>query len=340
MNPIRLLALAPIVVWIGFAQNASTSSLTLASLISQPLPRPELKLAQDNLAAAQSVLQQLRADPTTLKADLLVAEGNGAYAQASLAQIAAQTRFTLSQAYLNAVAAEAKQQLDQTRLELTQTELKVAQERVKLGSGNVLAIEQAKANLVQVQQDLKVDAIQLGVQRDLLSNLLAAQNLPTLEKSLPTTLPVPSLAVLRQAARGVPAVVKAQNALELARLRLEQTQSQYVPQLQRTSAQQTLITAQLDYQAQLTLAQQAVDSAYVAALDAKARLEAAQAALAAQQAAYQTAQSQEKVGTVSRIQVSTLAVSFEQARLALLQAQQQGYLAQLNLELVAPGGVK
>ena len=318
---------------LSLAQN----TLNLETLMTKPPSGLNLELARANLVSSQQVLAQLRSDPTTLKADLLTAQGNLDYAQASLGQTLAQSKLNLTQVFLETLLAQNKQQLDQTRLGLTQIELKVAQERLKLGSGNAVAVEQAQANLTQVQQDLKTDQAQLGVRQELLRGSLGLATLPTVAASIPPPSALPTLAEIRQTSLNVPAVVRAASVVELAKLKLEQSQSEYVPQAQRNAAQQTLIAAQLDYQTQVFTAQQAAETAYVAALGTKAQLEAAQAALTAHKAAYQTALAQEKVGTVARLQVQTLELTLLQAQYSYLQAQQQAYLNGLNLQLLSPG---
>jgi len=318
---------------VGLAQN----SLSLeAALGKAPVPL-NLELARANLASAQQVLSQLQADPTTLKADLLAAQGSLDYAQASLGQAQVQAKLSLAQAYLDALLIQRKQQLDQTRLSLAQTEVKVAQERVRLGSGTAIAVEQAQANLAQVQQDLKSDQAQVGVRQELLQSVLNQTPLPALSEPIPALGPLPTLAEIRQAALSVPTVLQARNTVAAAKLKLEQSQSDFVPQSQRNSAQQAQLAAQLDYQTQVASAQQAASAAYVTALSAKAQVEAAQANLAAQKTAYQTALAQEKAGTVARLQVQPLEQALSQAQFGYLQAQQQAYLAWLNLLLVAPG---
>lgn len=332
MNKLKIVAIGLCCLGLGLAQN----SLSLETLLGKPLTGLSLELAPANLASAQRVQAQLQADPTTLKADLLAAQGNVDYAQASLSQTLIQSRVSLAQAFLDALLAQRKQQLDQARWALTQTELKVAQERLKLGSGNALAVEQAQTNLTQVEQDLKTDQAQLGVRLELLRGLLGQPNLPPLSEPIPAASRLPTLAETRQAALSVPAVVKAASAVVLAQLRLGQSQSEYVPQAQRNAAQQGLVAAQLEYQTQVSTAQQAAEAAYVVALGTRAQLESAQAVLATQKAAHQAALAQEKVGTVARLQVQTLELTLLQAQYSYLQAQQQAYLSGLNLQLLAP----
>lgn len=326
--------------WLMGSGVAAQGSLSLIALLTQPPQAVGVQLAQANLEAANEVLSQLRADPTTLKADLLTAQSNLAEAQASLVQARLQIQINLAQAMFNVVAAEQKQQLDHARLKQTQTELEIARERVRLGSGTTLAVEQAQASLTQAQQDLKVDDVQLEVQRELLRNLLGLKELPTLDAQVPAAAPIPTLAAVRSASLRLPAVVRAAGAVEVAKLRLEQAQTDSTPLNQRSMAKQALLSAQLEYQSQVQAARQAAEQAFVSALSAQAALEAARAALLAQESAYKTALSQEKAGTVSRLQVQSLALGVQQARFALLQAQQSAYLTRLQLELAAPQEVK
>lgn len=326
--------------WLLGSLTVAQGSLSLVALLAKPPQALNVQLAQANLDAAGEVLGQLQADPTTLKADLLSAQSSLAEAQASLVQARIQIQLNLAQALFNVVAADQKQDLDQARLAQAQTELGVARERVKLGSGTALAVEQAQAALTQTQQDLRVDEVQLGVQRELLRNLLGLKELPTLDAAVPSAAPIPTLAVVRSASLRLPAVVKALGAVEVAKLKLEQAQTDSTPLNQRSIAKQTLLSAQLEYQSQAQTARQAAEQAYVNALSTQAALEAAKAALSAQEAALKTAQSQEKAGTVSRLQVQALVLGAQQARFAVLQAQQAAYLARLQLELAAPQEVK
>lgn len=319
---------------------SAQGSLNLATLLTQLPQTVGVQLAQANLEAAGEVLSQLRADPTTLKADLLMAQSNLAEARASLVQARLQIQINLAQAMFNVVTAEQKQQLDQARLKQAQTELEVARERVRLGSGTALAVEQAQAVLIQTQQDLKVDEVQLEVQRELLRSLLGLKELPTLDTQVPTAVPIPTLAAIRSASLSIPAVIRASGVVEVARLRLEQAQTDSTPLNQRSMAKQALLSAQLEYQSQVQAARQTAEQAFVGALSAQAALEAARAALLAQESAYKTALSQERAGTVSRLQVQSLALGVQQARFTLLQAQQAAYLARLQLELAAPQEVK
>jgi outer membrane protein TolC len=330
-------------VWLcGLMLSAALAqgNLTLVALLTKPPPALGLQLAQANLDAAGEVLSQLKADPTTLKADLLGAQSSLDEAQASLALARIQIQVNLAQAMFNVIAAEQKQLLDQARLKQAQTELEVARERVKLGSGTALAVEQSQTALTQAQLDLRVGEVQLGVQRELLRNLLALKDLPALDIQVPVVAAIPNLAAVRSASLSIPAVLKALGAVNGAKLRLEQAQTDSTPLNQRSIAKQALLSAQLEFQNQAQTARQAAEQAYVGALSAQATLEGARAALQAQELAYKTAQSQEKAGTVSRLQVQGLALGLQQARFAYLQAQQAAYLARLQLELAAPQEVK
>lgn len=335
-------SLAPGLAWLtlGIAA-AQTAPVTLEQWLAKPPTSMGVQLAQANLESAQGGLNQLQSDPTTLKADLLTAQGNLSYARSNLTYAAAQGRFNLAQAYFNAVAADRKRGLDELRASLAQTEVGVAKERVRVGSGTALAVEQAQAALAQVTQDLKLDEVQRAVQNDILKNLLGVKSLPALDAQVPIGGAVPAIESVRTASLGTPIVVRAEGAVEIARLRLEQAQPEYTSQAQRTAAQQALLSAQLEYQSQVGIAQQAAQQAFVSALNTKALLEAAQASLGAQESALKTAQSQEKAGTVSRLQVRALEVSFKQSEYAALQARQAAYLAWLGLDLAAPfQGVK
>lgn len=323
-----------------FAVALAQANLTLMALLTKPPPALGLQLAQANLDAASEVLSQLKADPTTLKADMLSAQSGLEEAQASLVLARIQIQVNLSQAMFNVIAAEQKQQLDQARLKQAQTELDVARERVKLGSGTALAVEQSQTAMTQAQLDLRVDEVQLGVQRELLRNLLSLRDLPTLDAQVPSAATIPNLAAVREASRGIPAVLKATGAVNVAKLRLDQAQTDSTPLNQRSMAKQALLSAQLEFQNQAQTARQAAEQAYVNALSTQAALEGARAALQAQESAYKTAQSQEKAGTASRLQVQSLALGLQQARFAYLQSQQAAYLARLQLELAAPQEVK
>lgn len=315
-------------------------NLTLVALLTKPPAGIGVQLAQANFEAASEVLEQLKADPTTLKADLLTAKSSLDEAEASLVLARIQIQVNLALAMFNVIAAEQKQQLDQTRLKQAQTELDVARERVKLGSGTALAVEQSQTALTQAQLDLRVDEVQLGVQRELLRNLLSLRDLPNLDAQVPAVAAIPNLAAVRSASLSIPAVLKASGAMDVAKLKLEQAQTDSTPLNQRSMARQAFLSAQLEYQTQAQNARQSAEQAYVNALSAQAALEASKAALTAQESAYKTAQSQEKAGTVSRLQVQSMALGLQQARFAYLQAQQAAYLARLNLELVAPQEVK
>lgn len=316
------------------------ASLDLGNLLSKPPQALIVQIAQANLESAREVLAQLQADPITLKADLLIAQSSVAEAQASLVQARTQTRANLAQAFFNVVSTESRQKLDQARLSLAQTEVNVARERVKLGSGTVLAVEQAQTALIQIQQDLKVDEVQLRVQRELLKNLLDMKDLPPLENDVPNSLAIPTLAAVYAAALRVPAVLKAAGTVEVAKLKFEQAQTDSTPLNQRSLAKQAFLSAQLEYQSQAQTARQAAEQAYVNALSAQAAQDASQAAAAGQETALKTAQAQEKAGTVSKLQVQSYGLSLQQARFALLQAQQNVYLTRQNLELLAPSEVK
>jgi outer membrane protein len=316
------------------------ATLELGTLLAKPPQALTVQIAQANLESANEVMGQLQADPTTLKADLLVAQSSVAEAQSSLVQARTQTRVNLAQGYFNVVGSESKQKLDQARLGLAQTELSVARERVKLGSGTALAVEQAQTALIQIQQDLKVDEVQLRVQRELLRNLLDLKDLPALETQVPASPAIPALPAVYAAALRVPAVLKAAGAVEIAKLRLEQAQTDSTPLNQRSVARQALLSAQLEYQSQAQSARQAAEQAYVSALSAQAAQDASQAAAAGQETALKTAQAQEKAGTVSKLQVQSNSLSLQQARFALLQAQQNVYVTRQTLELLAPQEVK
>ncbi|WP_299429461.1 TolC family protein [uncultured Meiothermus sp.] len=315
-------------------------SLSLVALLARPQQALNLQLAQANVDAAEEILSQLRADPTTLKADLLIAQSSVAEAQANLIQARLQNQVNLAQAVFNVVAADQRKDLDQARLAQAQVELGVARERVRLGSGTNLAVEQAQAALTQAQQDLRVDEVQLGVQRELLRNLLGLRELPALDAQVPATAPIPNLNAIRAASLRVPAVLKALGTVEVAKLKLDQSQTESTPLNQRSAARQALLSAQLEYQFQVQTARQTAEQAYIRALSTQAALEAARAALNAQEAALKTAQSQERAGTVSRLQVQALMLGVGQTRFAALQAQQAAYLARLQLELTAPQEVK
>lgn len=338
MNPIRISVLLVSILGIALAQGDASAGLTLEQVLSKPPAALNLQLAQSNLSSAQSVLAQLLADPTTLKADVLGAQGNLAFAEASLTQAGIQSQLGLAQAFFNAVNAERQQLVDEARFGLAQTELKVAQERVRLGSGGTLAVEQAQAAATQAEQDVKADEVLADVQRDILASLLSLKTLPTLSAQVPASNATPSLVAVRQAALKTANVVRVASALMLAKLKLEQSQSEFVAAAQRTSAQQALVSAQLEYQVQVTGAQQAADSAYIASRTASAKLTAAQANLNAQEAALKTAQVQEKAGTVSKLQVLTLGINLKQSQFALVQARQNVFLAALGLRLAAPTG--
>ncbi len=331
----------PIVVFVCLLSGVlAQGSLNLVALLAKPPQALNVQLAQANLDAAGEVLSQLQADPTTLKADLLSAQSSMAEAQSSLIQAKLQNQVNLAQAMFNVVAADQKQDLDQARLKQAQTELDVARERVKLGSGTALAVEQAQATLAQTQQDLKVDDVQLGVYKELLRSLLALRDLPNLEPTVPNITAIPTLAAVRTASLRIPVVLKASGAVEVAKLKLDQAQTDSTPLNQRSLAKQALLSAQLEYQSQAQTARQAAEQAYVGALSTQAAQEASKAALSAQESAYKTAVSQEKAGTVSKLQVQSLALGLQQARFALLQAQQAAYLARLQLEFTAPQEVK
>lgn len=314
--------------------------LNLVALLARPQQAINVQLAQANVDAAGEVLSQLQADPTTLKADLLTAQSSVTEAQANLVQARLQNQVNLAQAVFNVVAADQKKDLDQARLAQAQVELGVARERVRLGSGTNLAVEQAQAALAQIQQDLRVDEVQLGVQRELLRNLLGMRELPALDAQVPPPAAIPSLNAVRAASLRVPAVLKALGAVEVAKLKLDQSQTESTPLNQRSAARQALLSAQLEHQFQAQAARQTAEQTYINALGTQAALEAAQAALSAQEAALKTAQSQERAGTVSRLQVQALMLGVRQARFAVLQAQQAAYLAHLQLELAAPQEVK
>lgn len=336
MRPNGLLTILTLLGLGALAQG----SLSLVTLLAKPPQALNVQLAQANLDAAGEVLAQLQADPTTLKADLLTAQGSQAEARASLVQARLQIQVNLAQAVFNVVAADQKQDLDQARLAQAQTELGVARERVKLGSGTELAVQQAQATLAQTQQDLRVDEVQLGVQQELLRNLLGLKDLPNLDAQVPPIAPIPTLTAIRTASLRIPAVVKALGVVDVAKLKLDQAQTDSTPLNQRSAAKQALLSAQLEYQSQAQTARQTAEQAYVSALSTQAALEASKAALVAQEAALKTAQSQEKAGTVSKLQVQGLVLGVQQARFAVLQAQQVAYLARLQLELAAPQEVK
>ena len=338
MNPMKLTVLIVALLGLALAQGEAAAGLSLEQVLARPPLALNLQLAQANLTSAQSVLSQFQSDPTTLKADVVGAEGNLAFALASLTQAGLQARFGLTQAYFNAVNAERQRQVDEARLGQAQTELRVAQERVRLGSGGVLAVEQAQAATTQAQQDVKSDNVLAGVQREILGNLLGLKTVPTLGDQVPVSGVTPTLEAVRQGALKTANVVRAASAVTLAKLRLEQNQSEFVAAAQRTNAQQVLVSAQLEYQVQVTTAQQTAEGAYIAARNASAKFAAAQATLVAQEAALKTAEAQEKAGTVSKLQVLTLGVGLKQSQFALLQARQNVFLAALGLRLAAPTG--
>ncbi len=319
---------------------SAQAGMDLSNLLAKSPQALTVQIAVANLESAKEVLGQLQADPTTLKADLLTAQSSMGEAQASLVQARLQTRVNMAQTYFNVVASEAKLKLDQGRANLAQTEVGVAKERVKLGSGTALAVEQAQAALIQVQQDLKVDEVQLKVQRELLRNLLDLKDLPALDAKVPASSAVPALPTIQTAALKIPPVIKASGAVEVAKLKLEQAQTDSTPVNQRSVARQALLSAQLEYQSQALTARQAAEQAYINALSAQAALDASEAATAAQETALKTAQAQEKAGTISRLQVQGTSLSLQQARYSLLQAQQSAYLTRLSLELAAPQEVK
>ncbi len=342
MNQTQLKRMA---LWItlGLTFSAVISAqagMDLSNLLAKSPQALTVQIAVANLESAKEVLGQLQADPTTLKADLMTAQSSISEAQSSLVQARLQTRVNMAQTYFNVVASEAKLKLDQGRASLAQTEVGVAKERVKLGSGTALAVEQAQAALIQVQQDLKVDEVQLKVQRELLRNLLDLKELPALDAKVPASSAVPGLPAIQAAALKIPPVIKASGAVEVAKLKLEQAQTDSTPVNQRSVAKQVLLSAQLDFQSQALTARQAAEQAYVNALSAQAALDASEAATAAQETALKTAQAQEKAGTISRLQVQGTSLSLQQARYSLLQAQQSAYLTRLSLELAAPQEVK
>lgn len=342
MKRIRLWIALGLLFSLGMSASGSLAQTTLdlRNLLAKPPQSLTVQIAQANLDAAREVLGQLQADPTTLKADLMTAQSTVAEAQASLVQARTQTRANLAQAYFNVVGSESKQKLDQSRMSLAQTELNVARERVKLGSGTSLAVEQAQTALIQIQQDLKVDEVQLRVQRELLKNLLELKDLPILETDVPDSLAIPTLSTVYVAALRMPTVLRAAGAVEVAKLRFEQAQTDSTPLNQRSMAKQSLLSAQLEYQSQAQTARQAAEQAYVSALSAQAARDASQAAVAGQETALKTAQAQEKAGTVSKLQVQGYGLSLQQARFGLLQAQQNVYLTRQNLELLAPSEVR
>jgi outer membrane protein TolC len=332
-------------LWVALSLTFSAvisaqAGMDLSNLLAKSPQALTVQIAVANLESAKEVLGQLQADPTTLKADLLTAQSSMGEAQSSLMQARLQTRVNMAQTYFNVVASEAKLKLDQGRSSLAQTEVGVAKERVKLGSGTALAVEQAQAALIQVQQDLKVDEVQLKVQRELLRNLLDLKELPALDAKVPASSAVPGLPAIQAAALKIPSVIKASGAVEVAKLKLEQAQTDSTPVNQRSVAKQALLSAQLEYQSQALTARQAAEQAYINALSAQAALDASEAATAAQETALKTAQAQEKAGTISRLQVQGTSLSLQQARYALLQAQQSAYLTRLSLELAAPQEVK
>lgn len=335
------LTLALVLSLASSAVRAQVAQVTLEGLLTAPPSSMGVQLARENLVSARRGLAQLQQDPTTLRADLLSAQGNLAFASASLTQTVIQARVNLTQAFFNTVAADRKRQFDLARQNLLQTEFNVAQGRVKVGSGTALAVEQAQVLLTQVGQDLKVDEVQLSVQQDILRNILGVKTLPALDPKIPASGTIPALDAVRTDALNLPGVVRAASAVEIAKLRLEQSQSEFTAAVQRTAAEQGLLGAQLDYQSQVALAQQSAEQAFVNAMNTRALLEGAQANLRASENAFKTAGAQERAGTVSKLQVRTLEVAFKQAELSALQARQAAYLAWLNLELVAPSrGVK
>ena len=340
MNQFKLVqsAFAALCIALSVTAIAQVAPTMLEGLLSGVPNSSGVQLARENLGAAQRQLAQLQSDPTTLKADLLTAQGNLAVASASLTQTVGQERFNLAQAYFSAVAADRKRRVDLVRQTLLATELSVAQAQVKVGSGTALAVGQAQVQLAQVGQDLGVDDVQLSVQQDILRNLLGVKTLPTLDAKVPASGMIPALTVVRGAALKLPSVARAANAVELAKLKLAQSQTEFTAAVQRTAAEQTLLGAQLDYQSQVALALQPAEQGFVNALNTRALLEGSKANLVAQQNAFKTAEAQERSGTASRLQVRTLEVALKQAEYGELVARQAACLAWLNLELVAPSG--
>lgn len=165
----------------------AAAPLSLSVLVGRTPVTPALQAARSNSATAQQVYAQLRADPVTLKADLLAAQGDASFANLSLGQAVRQERLNTAQAFIGVVAAGQKLRYDQLRLETARTELNVARQRVQVGSGTTGLVEQAQVTVLLAEQDVTLDTAQRTVRQVVLGGVLGLTQVPELSDQVPAS---------------------------------------------------------------------------------------------------------------------------------------------------------
>jgi len=210
-----LVSVALLLGSLALAQN-----LTFDTALAKADSQPAVVSAKAVLETAKADLERAKIDPMSTKATLLKAQQSADLAQANLNQALAQARAQIATAYTQVLDAQMGVSVAQKGVEVAQKGVLVAQTQLKKGGGTQQAVLDAQNRQQAAEQALKVAQDGLELATTNLKSLVGEYK--GIEPVTPTALPkAPGAALVEQIVQASPALVQANQGVEMSQLQVD-----------------------------------------------------------------------------------------------------------------------
>ena len=324
----------------GVAQTSSadeTQVLSLADVLERaPQLDADVITARSELAAAERELRRVTGDPLALRLARLEAQQRVAGERADLASARSGAEREAAGLYFGALEADDALTLARTRLGIARTAARAAQIRFEAGQIGALERTRAQNDLSAAEREVTSAEQERTFAYGELASLLGREvDLDLLAPFAPP--PIPPFEEVAARLGENAALGRAEQAVELARLRLELTDSAYSPRRDVEAAEDALRSAQTQRRELRRSLDLSVRGAYNAALAARDAYQNAQAALRSAEDEFEAQELRFEAGDVSRLTLAESERNVAESAAASRRAQYALAEAVTQLELVVQG---
>ncbi len=335
---IRLQALMSILFFaFAFAQEQPQPLTLEQALTLSPTVDAAIISSRTELASAQRDLERVKADPLSLRLDILQAEQSLASKQEALDKALLSNRFTISQAFFNALESDEALSNSQKQLEIAHATLTAQQIRYQAGAITQIDLSNAQNDSVEAERSLSDAQNTRNLAYSQLTSYLGQEpsSLAPFATEAPT---LEALEVYQSQAleKNIPLNVL-KRALDLTQVQLQIVDNDFSSRSQIDSAKDALSNAQLnlaDYQNSLGLT---IESSYNSVISAQASYQNALEAFNTATNDLNAQKTRLDAGSISPISFKQSELVFAQKQAALSRSRHQLVLSFIRLEQAVLG---
>ena len=306
-----------------FAQDAPATFNFRAGSELSPTVDAAIISARTDLASSQRDLQRVKADPLSLRLDILQAEQSLASQQESLDKALLSNRFSISQAYFNALEADESLSNAQKQLEIANATLTAQQIRYQAGAITQIDLSNAQNDAVEAERSLSDAQNTRNLAYSQLTSYLGQEP----SSLAPFATEAPTLEALEiyqsQALEKNLQLNVLKRAVDLAQVQLQIVDNDFSSRSQIDTAKDALANTQLnlsDYQNSLGLT---IESSYNSVISAQASYQNALEAFNTATNDLNAQKTRLDAGSISPISFKQSELSFAQKQAALNRSRHQ-----------------